>query len=101
MLSYFMAGPDLVGWELTAVGHNGPYRLAIHHAQGSIVEYFDDVTAALLRQGELEELLVAARADAGASSDSSWVEVDNGQAESTVSDAGTAAVAPRRHARRG
>ena len=89
-----MAGPDLVGWELTAVGHNGPYRLAIHHAQGSIVEYFDDVTAALLRQGELEELLVAA-------SESSWVDVESGQAKPSVADAGSAAVAPRRHARQG
>ena len=96
-----MAGPDLVGWELTAVGPNGPYRLAIHHAQGSIVEYFDDVTAALLRQGELEELLVAARGDGGASSDSNWVNVENGQAESAASDARAAAAAPRRHARQG
>ena len=96
-----MAGPDLVGWELTAVGPNGPYRLAIHHAQGSIVEYFDDVTAALLRQGELEELLVAARADPGAASESSWVDVDSGQAKPSVSDAGSAAGLPRRHARQG
>ena len=96
-----MAGPDLVGWELTAVGHSGPYRLAIHHAQGSIVEYFDDVTAALLRQGELEELLVAARTDAGASSESSWVDVENGQAKSAVSDREIATVVRRRHARNG
>ena len=96
-----MAGPSLVGWELTAVGHNGPYRLAIHYAHGSIMEYFDDVTAALLRQGELEELLVAARADPGAASESSWVDVDSGQAKPSVSDAGSAAGLPRRHARQG
>jgi len=65
MLSFFMAGPDRVAWELAAVRPNGPYRLTIHHAQGSIVEYFDDVTAALLREGELEELLIAARAGSG------------------------------------
>ena len=96
-----MAGPDLVGWELTAVGPNGPYRLAIHHAQGSIVEYFDDVTAALLRQGELEELLVAARAEPGAPSESSWVDVESGQAKPAAADRGPAAVAPRGHARHG
>ncbi len=96
-----MAGPDLVGWELTAVGHSGPYRLAIHHAQGSIVEYFDDVTTALLRQGELEELLVAARTDAGSSSESSWVDVERGRTESAVSDTVIATVVRRRHARNG
>ena len=65
MLNVFMAGPDLVSWDLTALGRNGPYRLAIHHANGSIIEYFDNVTAALLREGELEDLLVAAPAGAG------------------------------------
>ena len=82
MLSFFMAGPDRVGWELTAVRPDGPYRLTIHHALGSIVEYFDDVTAALLREGELEELLLAARAGTGSSSESIWVAVGNDRAES-------------------
>ena len=72
MLNVFMAGPDLVRWDLTALGRNGPYRLAIHHANGSIVEYFNNVTAALLREGELEDLLTAARASAGAGPDVSW-----------------------------
>jgi hypothetical protein len=63
MLTYFMAGPDLVRWELVALGPNGngPFRLFIHHAHGSIVEYFANVSDALLRQGELEALLIAAR----------------------------------------
>jgi len=61
MLNFFMAGPDMVRWELTALGPSGPYRLLILHAHGSIVEYFDDVTAALVRQHELEDLLTAAR----------------------------------------
>jgi hypothetical protein len=63
MLTFFMAGPDLVRWELVALGAhgNGPFRLVIHHAQGSIVEYFPDVAQALMREGELESLLVAAR----------------------------------------
>ena len=58
-----MAGPDLVHWQLTAVEQAGPFRLTIHHAQGTIVEYFTDSTAALLREQELEGLLVAARGD--------------------------------------
>ncbi len=94
-----MAGPDLVGWELTAVRSSGPYRLTIHHAQGSIVEYFDDVTAALLRQGELEELLVAARTGTDSTSESSWVNVENDQAESLSAGPAPTKVAPRRRAR--
>ena len=57
----FMAGPDLVRWELTALGSEGPYRLSMHHRQGSIVEYFANVTEALQREGQLEHLLIAAR----------------------------------------
>lgn len=74
MLSYFKAGPDLVRWELTTLGHTKKYRLTIHHAQGSIVEYFDDVTTALLRQGELEALLIAARSGVHAA-EPAWVDV--------------------------
>ena len=61
MLNFFMAGPDLVRSELTALGPNGPYRLIIRHGQGSIVEYFLSSTAALLREAELERLLMGAR----------------------------------------
>jgi hypothetical protein len=61
MSNIFVAGRDLVRWEVTAVGQEGPYRLAIHHATGSIIEYFPDVSAALIRQSELEALLIAAR----------------------------------------
>ena len=58
-----MAGPDLVRWDLTALGPHGtgPFRLVVQHASGSITEHFDAVTEALLRQGELETLLIAAR----------------------------------------
>ena len=49
---------------------NGPFRLVIHHSSGMIVEYFDDVTRALLRESELEALLIAARSTAPA--DFSW-----------------------------
>ena len=61
-----MAGPDFVHWQLTAVEQAGPFRLTIHHAQGTIVEYFTNTAAALLREQEIEQLLVAARADGGA-----------------------------------
>jgi DNA-binding NtrC family response regulator len=33
----------------------------VHHAAGSITEHFDTVTGALIRQGQLEALLLAAR----------------------------------------
>jgi hypothetical protein len=67
MLNFFLAGPDLVRWELTALGAHGtgPFRLVIRHAGGSIVEYFESVTNALLRESELEELLTAARTFTG------------------------------------
>jgi hypothetical protein len=61
MSNVFMAGPELVRWDLTACGDNGPYRLVIRHAHGSIVEYFQTTTDALVREAELEELLIAAR----------------------------------------
>ncbi len=64
MANCFRAGSDLVRWELTALGSDGPYRLAIHHANGSIVEYFENVIEALQREGQLEELLIAARTSA-------------------------------------
>jgi hypothetical protein len=61
VLNFFMAGPELVRWELTAVESNGPFRLIVHHAHGVIVEYFDTSAAALMREQELEDLLIAAR----------------------------------------
>ena len=56
-----MAGPDRVRWELVAVDSNGPIRLTVHHAHGVIVEYFETSAAALMREHELETLLIAAR----------------------------------------
>jgi PleD family two-component response regulator len=63
VLNFFMTGPDMVRWDLTALGPHGeaPFRLVVHHAAGTITEHFDSVTSALIRQGELEELLTAAR----------------------------------------
>ena len=61
MSNIFMAGPDLVWWELTSLSEDGPYRLTMHHPHGSIVEYFGAMSAGLTRQVELERLLTAAR----------------------------------------
>jgi hypothetical protein len=61
MSNVFMAGPELVRWDVTSCGESGPYRLVIRHAHGSIVEYFQTPTDALRREAELEELLIAAR----------------------------------------
>ena len=55
-LNVFSAGRDLVRWELTAVSADGPYRLAVYHPGGAIVEYFASVSAALQRERELEGL---------------------------------------------
>ena len=68
MLSFFMAGPDMVRWDLT-VESNGPFRLTVRHAQGVIVEYFNTSAAALLRRQELEDLLIAARGGDGRTND--------------------------------
>jgi hypothetical protein len=61
VINFFMAGPEVVRWQLTAVESNGPFRLTVHHAHGVIVEYFDTSAAALTRERELEDLLIAAR----------------------------------------
>jgi hypothetical protein len=61
VFSFFMAGPDIVRWELLAVESQSAYKLTVHHAHGVIVEYFSTSAAALTRQHELEDLLTAAR----------------------------------------
>jgi hypothetical protein len=61
VINFFMAGTEMVRWELSAVESTGPYRLTVYHALGVIVEYFETSSAALMRQQELEDLLIAAR----------------------------------------
>jgi hypothetical protein len=63
MSNCFFAGQELIRWNVEVVdGRNRPgYRLSMHHAQGSIVEYFPTAEAALRREQELEALLMAAR----------------------------------------
>lgn len=58
MSNFFMLGPERVRWEITAVGPSGPYRLALDLGPaGTVVEYFDDPTAALLREADIEAVL--------------------------------------------
>ncbi len=59
------ASHDLVQWELTQLGAsgNGPYRLTVRHARGTIVEYFQSTPLALVRLAELDDLLSAAHRD--------------------------------------
>jgi hypothetical protein len=76
MMNYFMAGPDLVSWDLLALGRAGPYQLVVRHAHGAFVEYFADVAAALLREGELEDLLIEARSASRLSQDLRWTPVE-------------------------
>ena len=76
MMNYFMAGTEIVSWDLLALGRAGPYQLVVHHAHGAIVEYFADVGAALLREGELEDLLIEARSKAQVLADAGWTPVE-------------------------
>jgi hypothetical protein len=64
MLALFLADPEIVYWDLRPLGpnHIGPYRLVIQHASGCVTEYFDSLTRALRRMGELEDLLREAHA---------------------------------------
>jgi hypothetical protein len=61
MSNIFVAGTNLVRWELTSLGSDGPYRLTMHHPHGSIVEYFRGMPAALVREAALEKLMTTAR----------------------------------------
>jgi hypothetical protein len=62
-MNFFVAGRDLVRWTVEMVDSDRSHhvRLTIHHALGSIVEYFPSTETALYRERELEDLLVAAR----------------------------------------
>ena len=63
MQNFFVAGSELVQWSLEVLEKDGryPLRLTVRHARGAIVEYFKSTEAALLREQELEKLLMAAR----------------------------------------
>jgi len=57
MNNFFMAGQDVVRWDVAAIESKGPYRLTVHHPAGTIVEYFHSMTAALAREQAIENLL--------------------------------------------
>src|SRR3954464_12312715 len=63
MLTLFIADPDAVRLAISDVGRRGcgPYKLLIEHADGELIEYFADLNAALLREGEIEDLVTTAR----------------------------------------
>jgi hypothetical protein len=58
MTNIFMAGADLVRWEIVALGNAGPYKLSVLHPRGTIVEYFTTTDAALRREQELERMFL-------------------------------------------
>lgn len=68
MFNFFMLGQERVRWEITAVGPSGPYRLSINLGPaGTVVEYFDDPTAALLREADIETVLTQSPVEAARS----------------------------------
>jgi len=58
--NFFMAGTDLVSWEIVTLANGGPYKLSVVHARGTIVEYFTTTAAAMKREQEIEALFLAA-----------------------------------------
>jgi hypothetical protein len=77
-MNMFVAGAELVRWELTAVTREGPYRLTMHHAHGSIVEYFRDLDAAMAREAELEALLKVAGTHGQLAPSTTWIATAGG-----------------------
>ena len=63
MVHFFTIGSLVVRSELLAMSPSGPFRLAVHHPNGPIVEYFDSAIAALVRQAEIEDALCGYRSD--------------------------------------
>jgi hypothetical protein len=77
-MNMFVAGAELVRWELIAVTREGPYRLTMHHAHGSIVEYFRDIAAAMTREAELEALLKVAGTHGQSAPSTTWIATAGG-----------------------
>jgi hypothetical protein len=59
MTNFFMAGTELVRWEIVTLGNAGPYKLSVLHPKGTIVEYFTTTDAALRREQEIEAMFLA------------------------------------------
>jgi hypothetical protein len=62
VVNFFVAGSEVVRWEVASVGIGGDCRLSVWHSGGTIVEYFKTTAAALDREQEIEALFLAARA---------------------------------------
>ena len=60
MVNFFMAGAEMVRWEISAIGTDG-CRLMVTHANGTIVEYFGTSAQALDREREIESLFFKSR----------------------------------------
>lgn len=58
VINFFVAGTQVIRWELSTMPGGEVYRLAVFHAGGTIIEYFTSTTAALEREQELEALFV-------------------------------------------
>lgn len=58
MVHFFTIGQNLIKWELHPMTPTGPYRLAIYHPSGPVIEYFESAIDALVRQGEIEDALL-------------------------------------------
>ena len=69
----FVAGADLVRWDVTALTPEGPYRLTMHHPRGSIVEYFKDAATALSRETELQALLTVVGMHGQSEPSATWI----------------------------
>jgi hypothetical protein len=63
MVHFLTIGSHRVRSELLAMSPSGPFRLAVHLPNGPIVEYFDSVITALVRQTEIEDALSGYRSD--------------------------------------
>ena len=63
VVHFFTVGSHIVRSELLAMSPAGPFRLAVDHPSGPIVEYFDSAIAALVRQAEIEDALSGYRPD--------------------------------------
>ena len=74
----FVAGADVVRWEITALTPDGPYRLTMYHPRGSIVEYFKDVTRAIARETVLHQLLAVVGTHGQADPSRTWIAVTGG-----------------------
>jgi len=58
MTSFFMAGSEMVRWEIVTLSATGPFKLSVLHPKGTIVEYFTTAAAALRREQEIEALFL-------------------------------------------